>query len=439
MRVKFTAAIIFSLLNFCFMRKYYLSLVSTTLLFSVLFSSCKKETTSTQSAEEVAALKGTKAKNVKAQGNLIDVSNVVQLYDAVNNPANAGKVIVLAPGTYTLNTSYPNSGRLELQADMSLQGQPGHAEDVIIDESLLPVTSFAIPSGRTGGVRLGVGTHTIEWLTLKGSAAGLSVIDTDLSSTETHINISHIIIYGNGSSIGIDIRNRISGRIIEAELENNDISGNTTLLGPAIEVQNANPASGAIIKVDMKENYLHGNKVGLGGFNNGGQASVSNNRIEINSHADRIEGNGVGMYFGGATSQVATALATNNTTIVNAHGTKIQYNNPVPLPALLKPDVPGFIPTGIYAFGGRSSSAQGYNKSSNNTLKINFWGCKISDNNSPDITAIGAWCQPQAILAGTNNLVEIHLNGVSKKARVDAIASSPTEPAGTNVVNIFRN
>ncbi len=420
------------------MKKHLFTMISTAPFFLLLFTSCKKETTSHELLEKGATLLEAKSKNAKGKENHIDVYDVVQLYSAVNNPANAGSVITLAPGTYTLNSSYPNSGRLELQADMSIQGRPGHPEDVIIDESLLPLASFAIPSGRTGGVRLGIGTHAIEWITLKGSAAGLSVIDTDLPSTETHINISHIIIYGNGSSIGIDIRNRLSGRIIEAELEHNDISGNTTLLGPGIEVQNANPASGAVIYVDLKENYLHGNKVGLGGFNNGGQASVSNNRIEINSHADRIEGNGVGMFFGGATSQVATALATNNTTIVNAHGTKIQFNNPMPLPPLLKPDIIGFIPTGIYAVGGRSSSVQGYNKSSNNTLKIFFWGCKISDNNSPDITAIGAWCQPQAILAGTNNLVEIHLNGVSKKAMVDAIPSSPTEPAGTNVVTIIR-
>jgi hypothetical protein len=110
----------------------------------------------------------------------------------------------------------------------------------------------------------------------------------------------------------------------------------------------------------------------------------------------------------------------------------------VPLPAHLRPDVIGFAPCGIYMFGGRSSHIQGTNKSSNNTLKVSFWGCNISDNSFPEILAFGAWCQPQALLAGTNNLVEIHFKGVSKQTVVTAVPSSPDEPAATNVVTIFR-
>jgi hypothetical protein len=43
---------------------------------------------------------------------------------------------VLAPGTYILNASYPNAGRLELLENMELQGQPGQPEVVIIDASV---------------------------------------------------------------------------------------------------------------------------------------------------------------------------------------------------------------------------------------------------------------------------------------------------------------
>ena len=41
-------------------------------------------------------------------------------------------------------------------------------------------------------------------------------------------------------------------------------------------------------------------------------------------------------------------------------------------------------------------------------------------------------------LAGTNNVVNIHLYGVSANATVNATSSLPGEPAGTNTVNIFR-
>jgi len=59
------------------------------------------------------------------KGSVIEVSNVEQLYDAVNEPANAGATIVLAPGRYVLTKvkagvgTRPNNGRLELQTDMS--------------------------------------------------------------------------------------------------------------------------------------------------------------------------------------------------------------------------------------------------------------------------------------------------------------------------------
>ena len=58
----------------------------------------------------------------------VNVTNVEQLYAAVNDPANAGAVILLSPGRYVLSTTNgagstrPNSGRLEFQRDMSLYG-----------------------------------------------------------------------------------------------------------------------------------------------------------------------------------------------------------------------------------------------------------------------------------------------------------------------------
>ena len=188
----------------------------------------------------------------------------------------------------------------------------------------------------------------------------------------------------------------------------------------------------------MEENYLHGNKVGVGAFNNAASVTVNNSRIELTSVADKIEGNGVGLYMGAGLSQAATALGNGNTTTVDVYGSFIRNNNPVPMPPELRPDVSAYTPCGIYLYGGFSSSNGGNNKTSNNTLKLSFWGCDISNNNSPDINAYGAWCPPQALLAGTNNLVEIHLNGISANASVVSLPSVPIEPAGTNIVNIFR-
>lgn len=67
---------------------------------------------------------------------VIYVSSVDELYAAVNNVNNAGAEVILAPGVYVLNASYPNGGRLELQTDMSLRGQAGQT-DVVINGVLL--------------------------------------------------------------------------------------------------------------------------------------------------------------------------------------------------------------------------------------------------------------------------------------------------------------
>jgi hypothetical protein len=189
----------------------------------------------------------------------------------------------------------------------------------------------------------------------------------------------------------------------------------------------------------LADNYLHGNKTGIGCFNNAATATVNDSRIEVASFADKIEGNGVAMYVGGGISQVSNATANRNITTLSFWGTFIRNNNAVPMPTELHVDVgAAYIPCGVYSFGGLSASNNGINLTSDNKLQISFSGCEITNNNSPDINVYGAWSPLQASLAGTNNLVEVYLNGISVNAIVSAIPCVPAEPAGTNVVNIVR-
>src|SRR6187399_169546 len=160
-----------------------------------ILSSCKKEITPKGQQEEIASVA-----NSGKNENKIYVSNLDQLYAAVNNPANTGSNVVLAPGTYILNASYANAGRLELLENMELQGQPGHPELVIIDASALPGTSFVpplnFPAPRTGAIRMGRGSNAIEWLTVKGNSStqALSVIDTDIIWPDvSYVRIAHSI------------------------------------------------------------------------------------------------------------------------------------------------------------------------------------------------------------------------------------------------------
>src|SRR5258707_8398024 len=66
-----------------------------------------------------------------AMAQMIQISNVEELYSAVNNSANAGTTLVLSPGTYMLSATdanglpRPKGGRIEMLPDMSLIGVEG--------------------------------------------------------------------------------------------------------------------------------------------------------------------------------------------------------------------------------------------------------------------------------------------------------------------------
>jgi hypothetical protein len=105
------------------MRKqiFFISLfVGSLSLFNV---SCHKDVIQKKEQEEIFAIANNANNRTEKK---IYVLDVVQLYDVVNDPSNAGSEITLSPGIYMLSSSYPNGGRLELQADMELRGQPGH-------------------------------------------------------------------------------------------------------------------------------------------------------------------------------------------------------------------------------------------------------------------------------------------------------------------------
>jgi hypothetical protein len=374
------------------------------------------------------------------------VSTLDELYAAVNDGSNEGTEVVIAPGTYILSSDYPNGGRLELQKDMSLSGQPGQPDLVVIDQSALPNTSFVLTGASTGGVRMGRGTNKIEWLSLEGgllSSVAFAVLACDLFSTETSVSIEHVNVVSNGARIGIDIRNRLpehAGRKLFASMKDCDLSGFVHSFGFALAVFNTNDASNALVKLEMSGNYIHGNKVGLITANGaqGANRTVQNSTIEITSNSDRFEGNGCGIDPSGGVRQTATSFSNNNTVSIKMHGTALTGNNPVGVPEVQP--VNGALPGAIYAAGGYSTTNNigGNNKVNNNVLTLEFWGCDISNNNGIDINAVGAFCQPAALLAGTNNLVEIYLHGVSANAVVDAINSIPFEPGGTNKVNVYR-
>lgn len=373
------------------------------------------------------------------------VSTIDELYEAINNPSNTWKKIVLAAGKYKLDArpDRPNAGRLELLEGMELEGVQGHPEKVIIDTSELPDSSFNpplnFPARRTGAIRIGRNFNSIEWLTVIGNnrTQPLSAIDTDLIwAGPCRVRIANSII--TKSRIGIDIRNvgaACVGRVIEAEIINNELTGNdvsesNTQQGQGIVLQNANGASRSVIKAVLNGNYIHDNIIGMRVFNNNGNANTQtdNASITIQSNADKFNDNELGIYIVGGFNRGANSTVNGNRISFEANGSTIKNNQGI------APDT-ATSPCGIYLAGGSGSIAG--NEASDNNLEIKLSGCNLSDNETTDILAFGA-SSPTPNPAGVNNRVGIFLKGVSKKATISTTPSIPSEPAGTNIINVVR-
>ena len=364
-------------------------------------------------------------------GSTLLVADVEQLYAAVNDAANAGAAIVLEPGTYVLSATTtggaarPNAGRLELQTDMSIYGVTGDRSAVVIDARALPMSSFNVSFGRTGPVRIGRGTNTVEWLTVLGPPTAAAGIETELAGTATtKIRVAHTFL--SGGSRGVDVRSvgaSMIGRQIEAEIIDNELAGPAQVIGMSegIRVSNFIGANNGVIVATMSGNRAYGFQIGIIAANN----RSSNASITVRSSGDHFYENALGGLIAGGLSQT-TGVANGNTTTIEAHGTRFVDNR-----AVL-----GFPPGGVQVVGGLATTQT--NVTSNNVVSVSLWGSKSEGNLGYDFEAFGAWMESLAGVAGTGNQATIRLQGVSKQIDVSATASLPVDPGNTNVATIFR-
>jgi len=360
-------------------------------------------------------------------GDPIRVADVEQLYAAVNDPENAGAVVLLAPGTYVLSAKdpgdspRPNGGRLELQPDMSLSGVSGDRAAVVIDMSLLPGSSFDASLGKSSGIRVGRGANAVEWLTIVGNPNAAASIETDLADAyPTQVGIAHVVAHG--SIRGVDVRNTgaaMAGRAVVARLSDDEFYGSAE----GIRLLNVNGVTGGQIDATLSGNRVH---------DNGNGCIIENNRsssssIQVRSSGDRFEHNGLGCLIGGGLV-AASGAANSNTTVLEAYGDSFNDNTA---------DVPNIDFGGILMVGAETPGAA--NSASHNSVTVALWGTKASGNQNVDFQAYGArsTANPPGI-SGIGNHVTIELHGVSTQIDVDAVNSAPVDPAGTNTVTIIR-
>lgn len=372
-----------------------------------------------------------------ASAQTVQVGNVEELYAVVNNPANVGSTVVLAPGIYTLSSNdpngnpRPNGGRLELQLDMSLLGVVGNRSAVIIEAANLPASSY-LP-GPSGAVRVGRGTNSVQWMTVRNARNGpppnLANIESGLQMPGTaHITIAHIDSYGSTRAISIvNFGPGSSGETIEADIIDSDLHDNVLGVGEGVRFVNFQGPVGSTINVRMIGNRVWGNIQGRDLVNN----RAINSTVNVFSSGNRFFSNGAGTVILGGISSNATA-SNGNTVTLEAHGDHF-IDNTTPNP---------FDLGGLVIIAGENISIP--NGTNDNTVHVSLWGCRYSGNARADLYAVGARSNPDSIGSpGVNNHVTIEIHGEgSGRGRwqpfeffADAI---PYNPAENNSVTVIR-
>ena len=339
----------------------------------------------------------------------ITVSNVDELYDAVNNSGNAGATIVLAPGTYMLSvndghgTARPKGGRLELQPDMSLRGVEGNMNAVVINAFNLPPSSFpanGVPAGPNAAVRMGLGRNALEWLTVRDARSAQANIDTGLQPLDpgpAYIRIAHVA--STGSTRGLNVLNfgrDASNQTIEADIVDSHFFDNDENLSEGVRLGNFQGARGSTVNARMSGNVSWGQKQGRLIVNNRANEST----INVWSSGNRFYDNGGGTIIIGGLSSNDTR-ADDNTINFEAHGDRYLGNT----------GVTELDPGGLIVLGGENISATS-GGTSNNRVEVKLWGCRMADNATADLIGIGArWLTPSTAGLSANNLVTIEIAG----------------------------
>jgi hypothetical protein len=373
-----------------------------------------------------------------AMAQTIAVSDVEELYSAVNDAANAGATLMLSPGTYMLSVTGPNGvprpkgGRIELQPDMSLKGLEGDRSAVVISAFNLPASSFPQTAGPNAAVRMGLGHNSLEWLTVRDARFAQANIDMGLQPLDPWtavVRIAHVA--STGSTRGLNVLNfgpQTSGQTIEAEIVDSHFFDNVVNLSEGIRLGNFAGARGSTVNVRMSGNVSWGQKMGRVIVNNRAMDST----VNVVSFGNRVYDNGAGTIILGALSS-NNARADGNTINVEAHGDRFVGNM----------GATEFDRGGLVVLGSENiSDVTG--GGSNNTVHVRLWGCRMTDNSEADLTAIGArWLSGSTAGLSENNHVTIEIHGDgNEKGRwlpVEFVADAvPDGPKYGNAVVVIR-
>jgi hypothetical protein len=397
---------------------------------------------------------------------VINVNNVEGLYAAVNNPANAGAIVVLASGTYTLtakdpnNQPRPNGGRLVLQSGMALVGQNQYVDfdgdgvwdprddnaDGIPDTDPVRGLIFADPASETiidainlsgvpgaipGAVRVGL-DNRVEKITVRNTNNINAGIDVNVLPTigGMHAEIRDCLIEDGRRGIRLILAGvSQSGIDSSAVLERNILRRNTGTFGIGVEIaiQGLSNSSWDVI---IRNNRVYSNRVGLFA---GEEGSTS-----VNSHVlsmrNLYQANRLGLNIDAGRDAFPTLPGTNGSSI---HFTSIDdgiFDNSGTA-------FVGGLGGGVLAIAGLTTNA-GATLSSNDALDLQFLGTRWARNfqgiSRRDLQVYGALAIGGT--PGTNDTARVLIRQGASDGAAGAfqfVDSQPGDPTNTDTVTII--
>jgi hypothetical protein len=394
---------------------------------------------------------------VAQQQPVVNVSDVEGLYAAVNNPANAGAIVLLASGTYTLtakdanNQSRPNGGRLILQSGMALVGQNSYVDvdgdgvwdprddnhDGIPDTDPVRGLIFVDPASETiinavhlsanfvGTIRVGL-DNRVEKLTVRNTNGLLAAIDANLVPAIGGIRaeIRDCLLEDGQRGIRLATPQR-ADLDSSAVLERNISRRNLGSFGFGIQILHLAPSPNSSWDVIVRNNLVYGNRVGLFVPGEGEQTNV---QVHVLSMGNLYRENQLGL-------MVAAGRDGGNGN--NTHFSSIRDGIFYNVGASAVAGLGG----GVVALGGLNTSA-GTTLSSNDALDFQFIGTRWAGNfqgqRRQDLQVYGALAVGG--LPGTNDTVRVLIRqGTSDQASgaFQFIDSQPADPSHTDTVTII--
>jgi hypothetical protein len=364
------------------------------------------------------------ARTVEGKVLQVAVTNVEELYAAVNDSHNAGVEIVAAPGTYMLSatdstgTPRPNGGRLEFQEDMSLVGVVGDRTAVVINAFNLPASSFTGGAVPFGAIRLGRGRNSLEWLTVRDARGGQGNIVSGLTYNGTQfIRVAHIASTGS-NSYNLSLFNFGTAPVLDLDIVDNDLFEAFSGTRGGFRIRNSSGNAGGVINARLTGNRIWGNQFSLITNNN-----ATGGVINVRSAGNRYYGNGNGLTILGGLN------ASGNTINFEGYGDRYADNFAGST----------FDRGGLVIVGGENDPGAGL--SNGNTVTVSLFGCRFSGNDLWDLAAIGARSFPESLGdPGSNNRVTVNISGMpSQQAGVEFFAHSlPAAFSTTNSVTVNR-